>query len=118
MAFQKEQVMDSIRTFIENPFWAEKYNNAPYGAKKRLALSFFFSQHKDDPDFQIDDYRNLREYIESSLSAEDLDYLVENDSNEAARKHFSELRQNLQSQPQPPSPQIMGQPVPQQPPQV
>ena len=91
MAFEKQQVVDSINTFIKNPFWEEKFSKATPGAKKRLSLSFFFSEHGNDEGFDLDAYRNLREHIESALSREDLQFLIDNDSNEAAKKHFQEL---------------------------
>ena len=96
MAFQQADVTAAINKFMENPFWAKKFHDAPVGAQKRLALSFFFSEKGKDDGFNLDEYRNLREYIENSLNADDLDYLIQNDSNEAAKAHFQELRANMQ----------------------
>lgn len=97
MAFDKQQVEDAIRTFTQNPFWAEKFLNAPHGASERLALSFFFSQNKDAPGFDLDAYRSLREHIEGGLDEADLDYLIENDSNPSAQAHFRQLKEGLRS---------------------
>ena len=96
--FTEDSVSKAIEAFTKNAFWAEKLRKAPTGAQKRLALSFFFSENGKQPDFNLDEYRNYREFIEDSLTVEDLDYLIENDTNEAAKKHFGELKKKKQEE--------------------
>ncbi len=96
--FTEDEVSKAIESFTKNDFWAEKLRKAPPGAQKRLALSFFFSENGKKPDFNLDEYRNYREYIEDSLDVADLDYLIENDTNDAARKHFGELKKKKQEE--------------------
>ena len=96
--FTEDEVSKAIESFTKNDFWAEKLRKAPPGAQKRLALSFFFSENGKKPDFNLDEYRNYREYIEGSLDVADLDYLIENDTNDAARKHFGELKKKKQEE--------------------
>ena len=96
--FTEDEVSKAIESFTKNEFWAEKLRKAPPGAQKRLALSFFFSENGKKPDFNLDEYRNYREYIEGSLDVADLDYLIENDTNDAARKHFGELKKKKQEE--------------------
>lgn len=96
--FTEDSVSKAIEAFTKNAFWAEKLRKAPTGAQKRLALSFFFSENGKQPDFNLDEYRNYREFIEDSLTVEDLDYLIENDTNEAAKKHFGELKKKKEEE--------------------
>lgn len=96
--FTEDEVSKAIESFTKNKFWADKIRKAPPGAQKRLALSFFFSENGKKPDFNLDEYRNYREYIEGSLDVADLDYLIENDTNDAAKKHFGELKKKKQEE--------------------
>ena len=71
--------------------------NAPGGAMERLAISFYFSKFHDQfkpEDFQ--EYRDLRDEYEKSLTEEDLNYLIENSDKDNAKKHYQELLANLQ----------------------
>ena len=86
-----EDIAAATREFIVNPYWKRIYDNAPEGAKIRLALSFCYSERHSKPDFNLHLYRRLRKGIENSLSLNDLLYLVRNDCNGHAQQHFAKL---------------------------
>ena len=70
-----ENIAAATREFIASPYWKRIYDNAPEGAKMRLALSFCYSERHGKPDFDLLLYRRLRKGIENSLSLDDLLYL-------------------------------------------
>ena len=64
---------------------------------ERLAISFYFSKFHDEfkpEDFQ--EYRDLRDEYEKSLTEEDLNYLIENTDKENAKKHYQDILAKLQ----------------------
>ena len=64
---------------------------------ERLAISFYFSKFHDQftpEDFQ--EYRDLRDEYEKSMTAEDLQYLIDNSDKENAIKHYQELLDKIQ----------------------
>lgn len=91
------KVTEAVMEFMKNPSWKEIFTNAPGGAMERLAISFYFSKFHDQfqpEDFQ--EYRDLRDEYEKSLTEEDLNYLIENSDKENAKKHYQELLAKLQ----------------------
>ena len=94
----QKKVTEAIREFVKNPAWNDVFVNAPPGAMERLAISFYFSKFKDT--FQpedFDEYRNLREELERSLTEEDLEYLVTAMDKEDTIKHYEELLEKLRA---------------------
>lgn len=86
------RVSAAVMEFMKNPTWKDIFMNAPSGAMERLAISFYFSKFHNDfqpEDFQ--EYRDLREEYEKSLTEEDLNYLIEHSDKETAIKHYQEL---------------------------
>lgn len=91
------RVTEAVMEFMNNPSWKDIFTNAPGGAMERLAISFYFSKFHDQfkpEDFQ--EYRDLRDEYEKSLTEEDLNYLIENSDKENAKKHYQELLAKLQ----------------------
>lgn len=91
------KVTEAVMEFTANPIWKEIFTNAPGGAMERLAISFYFSKFHDQfkpEDFQ--EYRDLRDEYEKSLTEEDLQYLIDNTDKEPAVKHYQELLNKLQ----------------------
>ena len=69
---------------------------------ERLAISFYFSKFHDQfkpEDFQ--EYRDLRDEYEKSMTAEDLQYLIDNSDKENAIKHYQELLDKINGGQQP-----------------
>ena len=96
------RVTEAVNEFMQNPTWKEIFLNAPGGAMERLAISFYFSKFHDDftpEDFQ--EYRDLREEYEKSMTEEDLTYLIENSDKENAVKHYQELLLKIRGGQQP-----------------
>ena len=50
-----EDIAAATREFTANPYWKRIYDNAPEGAKVRLALSFCYSERHGMPDFIYSD---------------------------------------------------------------
>ena len=91
------KVTEAVMEFMENPTWKDIFMNAPGGAMERLAISFYFSKYHDDfqpEDFQ--EYRDLRDEYEKSLTEEDLQYLIDNSDKPKAKSHYEELLGKLQ----------------------
>ena len=91
------KVTEAVMEFMKNPTWKEIFTNAPGGAMERLAISFYFSKFHDQfkpEDFQ--EYRDLRDEYEKSMTEEDLNYLIENSEKDNAKKHYQELLAKLQ----------------------
>ena len=91
------KVTEAVMEFMANPVWKDIFVNAPGGAMERLAISFYFSKFHDEftpEDFQ--EYRDLRDEYEHSLTEEDLNYLIENTDKDAAIKHYKDLLEKLQ----------------------
>ena len=91
------KVTEAVMEFMQNPTWKDIFTNAPGGAMERLAISFYFSKFHDQfkpEDFQ--EYRDLRDEYEKSLTAEDLEYLIDNSDKENAIKHYQELLDKIQ----------------------
>lgn len=90
------KVTEAVMEFMENPIWKEIFTNAPGGAMERLAISFYFSKFHDQfkpEDFQ--EYRDLRDEYEKSLTEEDLNYLIENTDKANAKKHYQDILNKL-----------------------
>ena len=91
------KVTEAVMEFMQNPTWKDIFTNAPGGAMERLAISFYFSKFHDQfqpQDFQ--EYRDLRDEYEKSMTAEDLQYLIDNSDKENAVKHYQELLDKIQ----------------------
>lgn len=96
------KVTEAVTEFMQNPTWKDIFMNAPGGAMERLAISFYFSKFHDQfqpEDFQ--EYRDLRDEYEKSMTEEDLNYLIENSDKENAIKHYQELLSKIQGGQQP-----------------
>ena len=91
------RVTEAINEFMKNPTWKDIFMKAPSGAMERFAIAFYFSKFHDDfkpEDFQ--EYRDLRDEYEKSMTEEDLNYLIENSDKENAIKHYQELLAKIQ----------------------
>ena len=91
------KVTEAVMEFMQNPTWKDIFTNAPGGAMERLAISFYFSKFHDQfkpEDFQ--EYRDLRDEYEKSMTVEDLQYLIDNSDKENAIKHYQELIDKIQ----------------------
>ncbi len=91
-----EMLLTSAREcFLRNPHWRRIYDMAPEGAKRRLEVSFFFTEHRGmlntDPDGRFEKYRAWREEVERRMTDEDLEYMIGLKGNTAAVKHFANL---------------------------
>ena len=96
------KVTEAVMEFMKNPTWKDIFTNAPGGAMERLAISFYFSKFHDQfkpEDFQ--EYRDLRDEYEKSMTAEDLQYLIDNSDKENAIKHYQELLDKINGGQQP-----------------
>lgn len=94
---QEERVIQAIKKFCtENDQFRDMFYQAPPVAKERLAIAFYFSTFKDQ--FQpedFDEYRQLREQIESTMGREDLQFMIDHIGKPESVKHYQELLDNL-----------------------
>ena len=77
--FGAAQVEAAKAEFLANPGWKRIYDSAPAGAKRRLEISFWFSQNRDamEPEmFTV--YRNWRMDVERQMTEADLEYMIAN----------------------------------------
>ena len=74
-----------------NEYWRDLFMGAPAGARMRLALNFFFSENHKKPNFPMLEYRALRKAIEDAIDFDSLEYLIANEYNDAAKKHFTSI---------------------------
>ena len=96
------KVTEAVSEFLKNPGWKDIFMNAPGGAMERLAISFYFSKFHDSfkpEDFQ--EYRELRDEYEKSMTEEDLQYLIDNSDKDTAIKHYQELLDKIKGGEQP-----------------
>ena len=74
-----------------NEYWRDLFMEAPTGARLRLSLNFYFSENHERPDFPMLEYRAIRKAIEDAMDFDSLEYLIANESNEAAKNHYIDI---------------------------
>ena len=85
---------DAMHVFLANPAWKRIYDAAPAGAKRRLEVSFLFSQNHKKWDKRPDmfsTYREWRDEVERSMTEEDLEYMMLATDKPAAIEHYATL---------------------------
>ena len=97
-----QQIECPFGAFFANAGWKSIYNDAPAGAKKRLEVSFYFSQnHKswtgEQEGQMFTAYRAWRDDVEAAMSREDLEYMVAVMDKEAAKEHYAALLKDRQA---------------------
>jgi len=94
---QEQRVIQAIKKFCtENDQFRDMFYQAPPVAKERLAVAFYFSTFKDQ--FQpsdFDEYRELREQIESTMGREDLQFMIDHIGKPESVKHYQDLLAEL-----------------------
>ncbi len=98
--FAAEWVEAAKRVFLANPGWKRIYDAAPSGAKRRLEVSFWFSENlsgrKDCPDM-FATYREWREDVERTMTEEDILYMFKTMDKPAAKEHYAALLKGIRS---------------------
>ena len=92
--FDTKLLDDAKREFLANPTWKHIYDDAPDGAKRRLEVSFLFSQNHKSWDKRPDMfciYRDWREEVERGMTEEDLEYMLQATDKPAAIEHYKAL---------------------------
>ena len=96
--FDDGQVEAAKAVFLANPGWKQVYDDAPPGAKRRLEVSFWFSENlsgrKDCPDM-FAAYREWREDVERAMTEEDILYMFKTMDKPAAKEHYKSLLKGL-----------------------
>ena len=85
---------DAKREFLANSTWKHIYDGAPTGAKRRLEVSFLFSQNHKKWDKSPDmfcKYRDWRKEVERDMTEEDLEYMMQATDKPAAIEHYKAL---------------------------
>ncbi len=97
--FGDAQVETAKAVFLANPVWQKIYDGAPTGAKCRLEVSFWFSQNNNEtmtPDI-FEQYRRWRTDVESLMTEEDLEYMIEAVDKPTAKEHYAGLLKERKS---------------------
>ena len=93
-SFAAQWVEAAKRVFLANPGWKRIYDEAPPGAKRRLEVSFWFSENlsgrKDCPDM-FEKYREWRTNVGRAMTEEDIIYMFKVIDKPAAKKHYAAL---------------------------
>ena len=90
-AIDQKEVADAIAKYREDPKWRKIFDEAPQGAKFRIALNFWVSANAKNPNFNRAAYLSLRAALERDLVLEDLEYLVDTAANDASKAHYRQL---------------------------
>ena len=90
-AIDQKEVADAIAKYREDPKWRKIFDEAPQGAKFRIALNFWVSANAKNPNFNRAAYLSLRAALEKDLVLEDLEYLVDTATNDASKAHYRQL---------------------------
>lgn len=92
--FAVQWVEAAKRVFLANPGWKRIYDVAPSGAKRRLEVSFWFSENlsgRDDCPDMFEKYREWRDDVERAMTEEDITYMFKVIDKPAAKKHYAVL---------------------------
>lgn len=95
MKFNEEMMEMRTRKMCEDPFWAEIYEHAPEGAKKRLRVAFWASRALNERE-DLDAYRSYREQLESEMTYEDFAYLAAKFPEGAGKEHYKKMCGDIQ----------------------
>ena len=82
----EKELQETIKSFLENPFWADYSWAAPSGAKEIIALGFYMSSGErahSDPEA-----RSVLEECREALEREDVSYLAQNSPNPHERAFY------------------------------
>ena len=82
----EKELQETIKSFLENPFWADYYWAAPSGAKEIIALGFYMSSSERahyDPEAQ-----SVLVECREALEKEDVAYLAQNSPNSYERAFY------------------------------
>ncbi len=98
--FAAQWVEAAKLVFLANPGWKRIYDEAPSGAKRRLEISFWFTENlsgrKDCPDM-LAAYREWREDVERAMTEEDIIYMFKTMDKPAAKEHYKSLLKGLRT---------------------
>ena len=99
MKFNEKTIEEATSKMCEDPFWADLYENAPEGAKKRLRVAFWGNAHMRERE-DLDAYRVERERIErEEMTYEDAMYLARRFPEGAGKTHYAELAERIARRP-------------------
>ena len=90
-SINQDEVMEAYKDCQKDKFWSKAYEGAPDGARHRIVFMFWVTRYKDAPNFNRAMYLSLRNSLDSSLSIEDLEYLVNVTKKESLKAHYREL---------------------------
>ena len=83
---------EGLQSWLDNPYWAGYYNDAPSGACKAVvALEFYYSDTEDD------EVVDLMKLSEEKLSLEDLEHLAKYAGNTPRKGQLMKRIEELKS---------------------
>ena len=86
---EEQALQQAVETFLQNPTWAEYYDNAPSGAKEVIALEFYGSTGQDAHNDQ--ERKDVLKEVLENLDDEDKAYLAENSPNPNERAFYRKM---------------------------
>lgn len=90
-SINQDEVTEAYKDCQNDRYWSKAYEGAPEGAKHRIVFMFWVTRYKDAPSFNRAMYLSLRNSLDSSLTIEDLEYLVNVTKKESLKAHYREL---------------------------
>ena len=86
---EEQALQQAVETFLQNPTWAEYYDNAPSGAKEVIALEFYGSTSQDAHNDQ--ERKDVLKEVLENLDDDDKAYLAENSPNPNERAFYRKM---------------------------
>lgn len=92
----EKKVNAALTEFCKNPYWKEKYDNAPSeDCKRYIALGFYYSDNLGEiPDYE--EYKAEREKLEEKFTKDDWQYLYKYEGNNPRKSYYKKKMDEMQ----------------------
>lgn len=92
----EKKVNSAVQKACENPYWKEKYENAPSEACKRyVALGFYYSDNFGEIS-DYEEYKAEREKLEAKFTKADWEHLYKYEGNNPRKSYYKKKMASAQ----------------------